>query len=294
MTEKRLRIALQKKGRLAEGSLRLLERAGLKVNQGNGQSLLQRIENFPIDILRVRDDDIAAFVADGVCDLGFVGLNVLDEGGYREAGNDIELIARLGFAACTLQIAVPESDEYTGPEWLSGKRIATSHPRILRRFLAGRDIAASIVEMSGAIEVAPRLQIACAICDLVSTGATIEANGLKAVETVFQSEAVVVRSTKSISPELAALRERLVGRIESVVATKGTKYIMLNAERDAVPEIAKLLPGAGAPTVMPLSGKDAVAVHAVCKESVFWETLEDLKAAGASAILVLPIEKMML
>jgi ATP phosphoribosyltransferase len=243
----------------------------------------------------VRDDDIGKFVAEGVCDLGFVGRNVLAEGGLDEPGRGIEVVTALGFGRCSLKIAVPESQSFRGPGDLGGKKIATSYPRLLKRYLDREGVAAEIVEMSGSVEVAPRLHIASAICDLVSTGATLEANGLKAVSTVFESEAVLARSTRKLDPIPQDACDRFLKRLDGVVSTKGAKYIMMNAPRSALPQITRLLPGAGSPTIMPLAGKDdAVAVHAVCQESVFWETLEKLKAAGASAILVLPIEKMML
>jgi ATP phosphoribosyltransferase len=290
----RLRIAIQSKGRMAEGSLALLDRTGLKFRRGR-DDLLMRVEDLPIDVLLVRDDDIAHFVADGVCELGFVGLNTLAEDGLDRPDSGVEVVTALGFGRCALKIAVPDTFHYERIADLDGSRIATSYPNLLHRFLEERGVRASIVEMSGSVEVAPRLHVAQAICDLVSTGATLEANGLKAVETVLESEVVLVRSTRSLPEDLAAVRDRFLRRLEGVVSTKGAKYIMLNAPKAALPAITELLPGAGSPTIMPLAGKsDAVAVHAVCQESVFWETLEKLKAAGASAILVLPIEKMML
>lgn len=294
MSGQRLRIAVQKSGRLAERSLQLLADAGLRVMRG-ANDLLYRVENEPIDILRVRDDDITTFVSDGVCDLGFVGRNVLEEFSTRRAGPRAELLMPLGFGRCALRIAVPAETQWSGPADLSGKRIATSYPDLLRRWLGSRGVAAEVVELHGAVEVAPRLELAQAICDLVSTGATLEANGLKAVETVFESEAVLVRSPGGPPPQFAHLTDLLVERLRGVVAAGGAKYILMNAPRAALPTITRLLPGAGAPTVTPLAGDaDAVAVHAVCQEHVFWETLEELKAEGASAILVLPIEKMML
>lgn len=287
----RLRIAVQKSGRLADRSLDLVRDAGLRVIKGNND-LLYRVENYPIDLLRVRDDDIPTFVADGVCDLGIVGENVLEEG--KNGGTNAEVVMPLGFGRCTLKLAVPPTLDYAGPAALDGKRIATSYPRILRRYLDQQGVAADIVVMRGAVEVAPRLKLASAICDLVSTGATLEANGLDAKETVFESQAVLIRSPSGPEPALAHLLESIVERISGVVSSQGAKYVMLNAPRSALDEITAILPGAGSPTVMPLMGRDdAVAVHAVCQEAVFWETLEKLKAAGASAILVLPIEKMM-
>lgn len=287
----RLRIAVQKSGRLAERSLDLVRDAGLRVVKGNND-LLYRVENYPIDLLRVRDDDIPTFVADGVCDLGIVGENVLEEG--RNGGPVAEVVMPLGFGRCTLKIAAPPTLDYAGPASLQGLRVATSYPRVLRRWLETEGVQADIVTMRGAVEVAPRLKLAHAICDLVSTGATLEANGLAARDTVLDSQAVLIRAPAAAEPALAELLDSIVERMAGVVASQGAKYVMLNAPRSALDEITAILPGAGAPTVMPLSGRDdAVAVHAVCQEAVFWETLERLKAAGASAILVLPIEKMM-
>jgi len=287
----RLRIAVQKSGRLADRSLDLVRDAGLRVVKGNND-LLYRVENYPIDLLRVRDDDIPTFVADGVCDLGIVGENVLEEA--RNGGPTAEVIMPLGFGRCTLKLAVPPTLDYAGPASLEGLRIATSYPKILRRYLDDQNIKADIVVMRGAVEVAPRLKLAAAICDLVSTGATLEANGLMARETVFGSEAVLIRAPQPPEPGLQHLLDSIIERMSGVVSSQGAKYVMLNAPRSALDAITAILPGAGSPTVMPLSGRDdAVAVHAVCQEAVFWETLEKLKAAGASAILVLPIEKMM-
>lgn len=289
--EGRLRIAVQKSGRLADRSLDLVRDAGLRVVKG-ANDLLYKVENYPIDLLRVRDDDIPTFVADGVCDLGIVGENVLEEG--KNGGANASVVMPLGFGKCTLKLAAPPTLAWDGPSTLDGRRIATSYPKILRRYLDGQGIKADIVTMRGAVEVAPRLKLASAICDLVSTGATLEANGLVARETVFESQAVLIQSPVAPEPQLAHLLESIIERMAGVVSSQGAKYVMLNAPRSALDQITAILPGAGAPTVMPLMGRDdAVAVHAVCQEAVFWETLEKLKAAGASAILVLPIEKMM-
>ena len=275
-TEERLRIAVQKNGRLAERSLELMREAGLRIMKG-ANDLLYRIENHPIDVLRVRDDDITTFVADGVCDLGIIGLNVLEEYAARRNGPRPEMVMPLGFGRCALKIAVAED------------------PGVLHGWLRDQAVEAEVVELHGAVEVAPRLKVAYAICDLVSTGATLEANGLKPVETVLESEAVLVRSPCGLPERHAHLAELLTDRLKGVVAAQGAKYIMLNASRSSLDRITQLLPGAGSPTITPLAGDaDAVAVHAVCQESVFWETLERLKGAGASAILVLPIEKMMI
>jgi ATP phosphoribosyltransferase len=287
----RLTIALQKNGRLADSSLALVRDAGLKFVKGHNE-LLYRVENYPIDLLRVRDDDIPTLVADGVADLGVVGLNVLEE--HPVGARRPETLMPLGFGRCTLKIAAPEGSPYVATAAMEGARIATSYPHLLKRFLDERGITAEVVELRGAVEVAPRIGLAQAICDLVSTGATLEANGLVAGETVLQSEAVLIRSPKPLEGPLAKLADNVVERIRGVTTSQGAKYVLMNAPRSAVDLITDILPGAGAPTVTPLAGDpDTVAVHAVCQESVFWETLERLKAAGASAILVMPIEKMM-
>ena len=290
----RLHLAIQKSGRLSEFSRDLLRDAGLRIQHGKND-LAARVENFPIDLMFVRDDDIPTFVSDGVCEFGIVGRNVLEEfaAGRNEQG--YELVAPLGFGSCSLRIAAPDQFVYEGPKSLAGARIATSYPRLTRKFLDDNRIEATVVEMSGAVELAPRLQIATFICDLVSTGATLEANGLRPVETVLESEAVLIRSTKPLPPEKAEAASLLLRRIDGVLATQDSKYIMLNAPEEALDKIAAILPGAEAPTIIPLAGRSGhFAVHAVCKEAVFWETLQKLKDAGASAILVMPIEKMMM
>ncbi|HEY3815170.1 MAG TPA: ATP phosphoribosyltransferase [Caulobacteraceae bacterium] len=288
----RLRIAVQKSGRLADRSLDLVRDAGLRVVKGHND-LLYRVENYPIDLMRVRDDDIPTFVENGIADFGIVGGNVLEEHASGHAGPP-ERIMPLGFGRCSLRIAVPDVFDWTGPKGLDGLKIATTYPNLLTRYLEREGISAEIVAMRGAVEVAPRLKMAHAICDLVSTGATLEANGLKAVSLVLESEAMLIRAPRPIAPELTQLAESVVERFKGVVASQGAKYVMMNAPKSALAAIQQILPGAGSPTVTPLAGRDdAVAVHAVCQESVFWETLERLKAAGASAILVLPIEKMM-
>lgn len=290
----RLHLAIQKSGRLSDYSRDLLRDAGLRIQHGKND-LAARVENFPIDLMFVRDDDIPTFVADGVCDFGIVGRNVLEEFALGQAETRFEIVTPLGFGRCGLKIAAPERADYDGPQSLQGARIATSYPRLLRRFLDERSIAATIVEMNGAVELAPRLQIASFVCDLVSTGATLEANGLRVVETVLESEAVLVRTLKERAPAKADAADQLLRRIDGVLATKESKYIMLNAAEESLEQISAILPGAEAPTIIPLHGRPGhFAVHAVCQESVFWETLQKLKAAGASAILVMPIEKMMM
>jgi len=292
MTAQRLHIAIQKSGRLADRSLELIRAAGFRLTKSAGE-LSYSIENAPIDLWCVRDDDIPTFVADGVADLGIVGRNVLAE--RATAGRDgLSEVMPLGFGRCRLCLAAPESLSYEGPGSLRGLRIATTYPNLLRRFLSQEGVDAQIVVMRGAVEVAPRLKLADVICDLVSTGATLEANGLRPVDTLLESEAVLVRGARALTADLEHVVESIISRFSGVVASQDAKYVMMNAPSDALPRIAEILPGAGAPTVMPLAGRDGwVAVHAVCQESVFWETLEALKAAGATAILVLAIEKMM-
>lgn len=290
----RLHIALQKSGRLADASRELLKDAGLKIQNGKN-SLTARVENFPAELMFVRDDDIPTFVADGVCEFGIVGQNVIEEFATGREDTGFDVLAELGFGRCSLRIAVPENAAYEGPQSLAGTRVATSYPRLLRRFLDERGIEAEIVEMNGAVELAPRLGIASFICDLVSTGATLEANALRPVDTVLDSQSVLIRTRKPLDEARAAIADQLLTRIDGVLATKESKYIMLNATEEALPGITALLPGAEAPTIVPLHGRPGhFAVHAVCQESVFWETLQKLKNAGASAILVVPIEKMML
>ena len=291
----RLHLAIQKSGRLSEDSLALLKSAGLRLSRGGKSALSARAENFPLDLMLVRDDDIPTFVADGVCELGIVGQNVLEEYALGLGERRIEEVAKLGFGQCSLRIAAPDSLNFFQLKMLEGQRIATSYPNILRRFLADEGIKAEVVTMRGAVELAPRLGIARFICDLVSTGATLEANGLSPVADVFDSEAVLVRTLRPIDAAHGGKVEALLTRVEGVIATKESKYIVLNAPETALAAITRLLPGSEAPTVMPLVGRSGqVAVQAVCQESVFWETLEALKGAGASDILVMPIEKMMM
>jgi ATP phosphoribosyltransferase len=294
MLADRLHLAIQKSGRLSDFSRDLLRDAGLRIPTTKN-ALAARVENFPVDLMFVRDDDIPTFVSDGVCEFGIVGLNVLEEFAAGQAEPRFEIVAPLGFGRCALRIAAPERTAYEGPQSLAGTRIATSYPCLTTRFLQQHGVEAEVVTMNGAVELAPRLGIASFICDLVSTGATLEANGLRAVETVLESEAVFIRTRAPLAEDRQAVADSLLRRIDGVLATKESKYIMLNAAGESLPAITAILPGAEAPTILPLHGRPGhFAVHAVCQESVFWETLQKLKAAGASAILVLPIEKMMM
>jgi len=293
MTE-RLRIALQKKGRLAEDSFGLLKKCGLKFSIRSG-GLLARVKNLPVDLLLLRDDDIPTFVATGAANVGIVGENVLVEEQLSSTTKlDAEIDMRLGFSRCRLCLAAPSGGDIKGPKDLEGTRIATTYPGVLGRYLADNNISAKAVEMKGAVELAPSIGIAESICDLVSSGATLEANGLVAFESILNSEAVLISSNRSLSPQQREIYDKLRSRIDGVLKSAETKYIMLNAPADKVGAITALLPGSDSPTIIPLAGTDKlVAVQAVCTENIFWETLEDLKALGARAILVLPIEKMM-
>jgi len=295
--EMRLKLAVQKSGRLTDPSLDLLARCGLKLSRGKDQ-LMGFGENMPLDVLFVRDDDIPDLVQEDVCDLGLVGLNVLEERrlelAARGAQARFETLRKLDFGRCRLALAVPEGTAFDGLGSLRGKRIATTYPFMLQRFLAEQSIAAEIVTLSGAVEIAPRLGRADLICDLVSTGSTLQANHLREAYTVLESHAVLIRTPVSLAAAKSEWVERLLMRIDGVEQVKESKYIMLHAPRSALPAIRKLLPGSESPTIIPLEGHpDRVAVHAVCRENVFWETLESLKKAGASALLVLPVEKML-
>ena len=290
----RLRIALQKKGRLAEDSFALLKKCGLRFTIRGG-GLLARVKNMPIDLLLLRDDDIPSFVSTDAADIGIVGENVLVEEQLSSSNPvNANIAMRLGFSRCKLCLAAPDGGQIKSVSDLSGSKIATTYPGVTGRYLEEKNINATLVDMKGAVELAPSIGIAQSICDLVSSGATLEANGLTAFETILDSEAVLIRSNRELSAAKADLLSRLMNRIDGVIKSAETKYIMLNAPKTKVTEITQLLPGSDAPTIIPLTGNDElVAMQAVCTENIFWETLEDLKALGARAILVLPIEKMM-
>ncbi len=296
-SEQRIRIAVQKTGRLTDHSLDLLERCGLKITRSKDQ-LICYGENMPIDLLLVRDDDISGLVSDDICDLGIVGLNIVEEKRQtlQNGGGEAlyKQVYELDFGHCRLSIAAPDGTEYSGPESLENTNIATSYPGILRDYLSTNNVSANIVYFSGAVEIAPKLGTADYICDLVSSGATLAANGLKEVDVLLESEAIIIQTLAKLSDEKQALVDRILQRLDGVLQVRESKYIMLHAPRSALPEIRRLLPGSEAPTVIPLEGTgDKIAVHAVCREYVFWETLENLKAAGASSLLVLPVEKML-
>ena len=296
-SEQRIKIAVQKTGRLTDHSIDLLERCGLKVTKSKDQ-LICYGENMPIDLLLVRDDDIPGLVSDDVCDLGIVGLNVVEEKRLmlEQKGSQglFKQIFELEFGHCRLSIAAPENVEYAGPESLQNTRIATSYVGLLTDYLNKNSINAEPVFFSGAVEIAPKLGRAEFICDLVSSGSTLVANGLREVAVLLESEAVVIQTMAPLGDEKQTLVDKIIQRLDGVLKVHDSKYIMLHAPRSALADIRALLPGSEAPTVMPLEGNDdKVAIHAVCRENVFWETLENLKAAGASSLLVLPVEKML-
>jgi ATP phosphoribosyltransferase len=293
----RIRIAIQKSGRLSTESQNLLKAMGLKINMRE-QRLIAHCENMPIDLLRVRDDDIPGLIMDGVADLGFIGENELEEKELerKRLGQpaDYQLLKRMTFGGCRLSIATTEEFDYQGPQSLEGLRVATSYPELLKRYLDEQGVSFKSVMLNGSVEVAPRAGIADAICDLVSTGATLEANGLKEVQDIFHSKAVLIQSNNTLSDEKQSLIDKLMTRAQGVMQAKESKYIMLHAPKNKLEEVINLLPGAENPTVLPLaSTDDIVAVHVVSTEKLFWETMEQLKQLGASSILVLPIEKML-
>ena len=297
METQRLRIAMQKSGRLSQDSQALFKSCGLKINLRE-QRLIAHVENMPIDILRVRDDDIPGLVMEGVVDLGIIGENVLEEAQLIRASQglpaQVKTLKQLDFGGCRLSLAVPDDVAYTGPESLAGKRIATSYPGLLKRFFDEKGLNFKSVMLGGSVEVAPRAGLADAICDLVSTGATLEANGLKEVEVIYRSKAVLVQAPNPLNEAKQKLIDKLLPRIQGMQQARESKYIMLHAPKDKLDAITDLPPGAERPTIMQLAGDtNQVALHVVSSETLFWETMEQLKALGASSILVLPIEKMM-
>ena len=280
-----LRIAIQKSGRLQEGSLALLKEAGLSISNGKDQ-LKTQVRNFPVEILFLRDDDIPQYVEDRVADIGIVGENVFIE---KQKNNNI--IRRLDFAKCRLSMAVPRAENYTGLSWLKGKNIATSYPNIVRAFLRKNNIDAGIHEISGSVEIAPGIGLADAICDLVSTGSTLLSNGLREVEVVLQSEAVIIGRPDLEGDKLAILN-KLLFRIEAVQKAKNSKYILLNCPNEAIENITNVIPGMKSPTIIPLARPGWSSLHSVVDENDFWEKIDLLRSFGAEGILVVPIEKM--
>jgi len=296
-SSKRLTIAMQKSGRLSDDTQALLKRCGLKLNLQD-RRLLAHVANMPIDIMRVRSSDIPGLVMDGVCDIGIVGDNTLEEAALERKllGSNCEYIRTKGlnFGGCRLSLAMPEEFNYQGIESLNGLRFATTYPQLLKRYAQENNIDIDFCLLKGSVEVAPRVGLADGICDLVSTGATLEANGLKEVEVIYRSTAALIQNPAPLSGEKQEIFDTLLQRMQGVMKAKESKYIMLHAPKDKIDQVSELMPGKETPTVLPLAGRDdLVAVHVVATETFFWETMEALKALGCNSILVMPIEKMM-
>lgn len=285
MSEKKLKIALQKSGRLHEDSIALLKSCGIRF--GNGVAKLKaEARNFPLEIFFLRDDDIPEYVADGVADIGIVGENVI-----YEAEKDVQIVEKLGFGRCRLSIAVPKSFNYQNLKNLEGNKIATTYPNILKKFIKENNLQVEIHNISGSVEIAPSIGLADAICDLVSSGGTLFSNGLREVEVVMQSEAALI-SKKNLDEDSQRLLDKILFRVKAVSAAKQNKYILLNAPNDKLQQIIKLLPGMKSPTVLPLAETGWSSVHSVINENDFWEIVEQLKIAGAEGILVVSIDQM--
>ena len=280
-----LRIAVQSKGRLFEDTMALLAEAGIKVSNSK-RTLLVQSSNFPIEVLYLRDDDIPQSVASGVADLGIVGQNE-----YEERAEDAEVVRPLGFSKCRLSLAVPKGCGYYGLKWFEGKKIATSYPSILRRFMQENHIAADIHVITGSVEISPGIGLADAIFDIVSSGSTLVSNNLVEVETVMQSEAILI-ANKDLEDEKRAVLDELLFRIEAVKAAEDKKYVLMNVPTNRLKDVVAVLPGVKSPTVMPLATEGWSSVHTVIEEKRFWEIIRELKQLGAEGILVVPIEKM--
>lgn len=282
-----LKLAVQKSGRLSEKSLQFIKECGISY-AWNKAKLKTQSYNFPLELLFLRDDDIPKYVADGVADIGIIGENVM-----LEKGKTVDLVEKMGFSRCRLSIAVPQTAEYKGISDLNGKKIATSYPVILQKHLNDQGVSAEIHEISGSVEIAPSIGLADAVCDLVSTGSTLLSNGLKEVEVILRSEAVMI-ATPGLSAAKQEILDRLLFRVKSALRAQNYKYILMNAPNSAIGEIANMLPGMRSPTVTPLEEQGWSSVHTVVKEDDFWEVIENLRKVGAEGILVIPIEKMIL
>lgn len=283
----RLKIAIQKSGRLLEGSLDLLKECGISIDNGKNQ-LKAQARNFPLDVYYLRNSDIPQYIQDGVADIGIIGQNTL-----TEKQKEVEEIMALGFSKCRLSIAVPKATDYSGIQFLNGKRIATSYPNTLKDFLDLHGIEADIHVISGSVEIAPNIGLAEAICDLVSSGSTLFKNGLEEKEIILKSEACLV-SNRDIGQAQKEILDNLIFRINSVLNSRQNKYLLMNAPNECVPEIIKILPGMKSPTVMPLASSSWSSIHTVISEDRFWEIIDQLKSNGAQGILIVPIEKMIL
>ncbi len=283
----KLKIAVQKKGRLLDDSMRLLKQCGISVNNGKDQ-LKAEARNFPLEILYLRNSDIPRYLEQGVADIGVIGENLL-----VEYDRKIDTVLPLGFSKCRVSLALPKGTDYSGAAWFEGKRIATSYPHTLQKFLDKKGISADIHEIAGSVEIAPNIGLADGICDIVSTGSTLFKNGLKEVEVIGKSQAVLAKSRR-LSAEKQAILDKLTFRIESVLAAKNLKYVLMNVPNDKIKEISDILPVLKSPTVLPLAIEGWSSLHSVIKENQFWEVIDRLKAAGAEGILVVPVEKMIL
>ncbi len=281
----KLRIAIQKSGRLSEKSVSILKEAGISMTNGE-RKLISVSGSFPIEVLYLRDDDIPQYVKDSVADIGIVGENV-----FAEKGHDIEIVERLGFSRCRLSLAIPKQEEYFGPQYFEGRKIATSYPHILNNYLNEQGVRAEIHEISGSVEIAPGIGLADGIFDIVSSGSTLISNGLKEVEVVMKSEAVIIGRTDMPLAKKEILTN-LLFRIRSVLAATNNKYILLNAPNKNLENIIELIPGMKSPTIMPLAEPGWSSVHSVLSEGQFWEIIDELRKLGAQGILVIPIEKM--
>ncbi len=282
-----IRIAIQKSGRLSEDSLKLIKECGIRFDNGAGK-LKTSATNFPAEILFLRDDDIPGYVEDGVAHLGIIGENVA-----YETGKDLNTVHKLGFSKCRLSIGVPREVAYHSVADLEGKSIATSYPNLLGHFLKENNVSAQLHEISGSVEIAPSIGLADAVCDIVSSGSTLLSNGLKEVEVIFRSEAVLV-ANRNLTPAQQNILDQLLFRIKSVQTAKNHKYILLNCPNDAIEEITRYLPGMKSPTITPLAASGWSSLHSVLNENDFWENIEKIRQAGAQGILVIPIEKMIL
>lgn len=285
--EQIIRIAVQKSGRLSDDSLSLIKECGIKFYNGTGK-LKSTSTNFPVEFLFLRDDDIPGYVADGVADLGIVGQNEL-----VEKDKDVLTLKKLGFSKCRLSLAIPKGEDYPGVSYFQGKNIATSYPKILGDYLKTQNIQAEIHEISGSVEIAPSIGLAEGIFDIVSSGSTLMMNGLKEVEEVFKSEAVLI-GNKNLADWKKVILDKLLFRINAVQTGKSNKYVLMNAPNDSIQRIIELIPGMRSPTILPLAQPGWSSIHSVLSEDQFWENIEELRTAGAEGILVVPIEKMVL
>ncbi len=287
MNTPRLKIAIQKSGRLLEDSLALLKECGIGVDNGKDQ-LKASARNFPLDIFYLRNSDIPQYIEDGVAHIGIIGENTL-----VESGKDLHIARKLGFSKCRLSVAVPKGTHYFGPDYLIGKRIATSYPHTLRMFLEKHNIEAEIHLITGSVEIAPNIGLADAVCDLVSSGSTLFQNNLEEKDVLLHSEACLV-TNKRLPKEIQEILDQLLFRMQSVLEARNNRYLLMNAPNDKIAEIIAILPGMKSPTVMPLATEGWSSIHTVISESRFWEIISQLKTAGAQGILIIPIEKMIL